>query len=404
MLYMKRVLLYWCVLLSCVLFVGCSTDVELCYDVHPHRTLLDFQFQWNEKDAMKKPDSMHVVAIRLVNSIRYDYRVTSHESNNTGVLLYPAEEQVKDTLFDELGNVTDVQDRIWARSGDYQFIAFDSKQYLQTNSGLEDLESGEGGSLYDGLTFSYKTLSLEDCLKHVGLPVWQDFNTYSNYILNDKSSIYYGTVARQTIPMHQSTDNSKVAVKIEPRLITPNIYFVFNVEKESGVVIDSIWGEISGIPETFDFSNGLLSLDKTNKMLFRLNYNELPTYQDSLTVSRLQNTGMISATSIVPSYSQRLTTGPGILNLAVYTHVQTDDGKMKGKVFRVCINLYNTLNQSGLLVWNEQKQTYVQGALNRDYYLRITSPLRIGKDRILNNEDDITLDIWKELGRIDIDI
>ena len=101
---MKRVFLYWCVLLSGLLWTGCSTDVEICYDVHPHRTLLDFRFLWDEKDTLLKPKSMHVVAIRLSNSIRYDYRVTSHNSSNKGILLSPKAEQVRDTLYDEEGN------------------------------------------------------------------------------------------------------------------------------------------------------------------------------------------------------------------------------------------------------------------------------------------------------------
>ena len=187
-------------------------------------------------------------------------------------------------------------------------------------------------------------------------------------------------------------------------MITPRIYFDFDIQKEEDVVIDSIWGEISGIPASLDFVDNVLDLKKTYKMLFRADYTPLPAYSDSTKAITMKASGQINATSLVPSYSQRLTTGPGILHLAAYTHVKNEDGTKKGKIFRVCINLYNTLNASGLLVWNANTETYGQGALGKDYHLRIASPLKVAKDRILNNEDETVMDNWKELGRIDIDI
>ena len=401
---MKQFILYWCTLFIAFLWAGCSTDVEICYDTHPHRTLLDFRFLWDEKDTLLKPKSMHVVAIRLSNSIRYDYRVTSHNSSNKGILLSPKAEQVRDTLYDEEGNALDIpNDKIWARSGDYQFVTFSSNDSLQV-SDKEETEGTEADNALTDLTFTYKPLSLSQCLERIGLDNWQDYNPYAKYILKEGASIYYDVVNYLTVPIRHSSDTSRTVVKFTPNLITPRIYFEFDVEKEKGVVLDSIWGEIYGIPSTFEFSNNTLSLDKTYKMLFRINYQDLPTYTDSAQVVNLKNSGEISATAIVPSYSQKLTTGPGILHLSAYTHVLDHNGKKKVKIFRVCINLYKTLNESGLLVWNPQKGTYEQGTIEKEYHLKIATPLKIAKDRILNNEDDTILDNWKELGRIDIDI
>lgn len=400
---MKRVFLYWCVLLSALWWSGCNTDVELCRDVHPHRTLLDFQFVWDDKDFPNKPDSMHVVAIRLSNSIRYDYRITSHDTDNSGVLLYPVGEQVGDTVFDEQGNILQINNRIWARSGDYQFVAFSSHEALSVED-KEETENTETNNALTDLTFTYKPLTLEQCLKKMRLSSWQDYNPYAKYVLNEGAPIFYSVVDYFSVPIRHSTDTRRLAVIFTPNLITPRIYFEFDVEKENGVVLDSIWGEISGIPSTFDFSNNTLDLNRTYKMLFRIDYEQLPTYADSAQVFNLKNSGVISATAVVPSYSQRLTTGPGILHLAAYTHVLGEDGRKKVKIFRVCINLFNVLNQSGILVWNAQKNQYEQGSIDKDYHLRIKTPLKISKDRILNNENDNVLDNWKQVGRIDIDL
>lgn len=397
---MKRVILYWCILLGSLLGAGCNTDVELCYDEHPHRTLLDFQFSWKEEDFSEKPDSMHVVAIRMSNTIRYDFRVTSHPTGNTGVLLSPdseRDEEASDTVSGA------VNDKLWVRSGPYQFIAYTSSKDLILEPSKPGNSQGDQNMVI-GLKFRYASTTLNDYLSHISLASWDDYNPYSGYIKNGNAIIYQGNVNYQTIPVHASTDTSKVVVNFKPALITPRIYFDFDIQKEEEVVIDSIWAEISGIPESLDFVNNVLDLKKTYKMLFRADYTPLPAYSDSTKAMTMKASGRINATSLVPSYSQKLTTGPGILHLAAYTHVKNEDGTKKGKIFRVCINLYNTLNASGLLVWNAHADTYGQGALGKDYHLRIATPLKVAKDRILNNEDETVMDNWKELGRIDIDI
>lgn len=389
---MKRVILYWCILLGSLLGAGCNTDVELCYDEHPHRTLLDFQFSWKEEDLSDKPDSMNIVAIRISNTIRYDFRVTSHPTGNTGVLLSPEEEKS-----DTLSGVAN--DKLWVRSGAYQFITYSNLKSLS----LDEEQTGNSSSLIN-LNFRYNPVSLAECLKDISLSAWDDYNPYSGYIKDGEALIYHGIVNYQTIPIHASTDTTKVVVNLSPALITPRIYFDFDIQKEADVVVDSIWGEISGVPASLDFVNNALNLDKTYKILFRADYSPLPAYSDSTQAMTIQTSGHINAPSLVPSYSQKMTTGPGILHLAAYTHVKSENGKKKIKIFRVCINLYNTLNSSGLLVWNESTKTYGQGTLGKDYHLRIASPLKIAKDRILNNEDETVMDNWKELGRIDIDI
>lgn len=402
---MKRIILYWYILLGSLLGAGCNTDVELCYDEHPHRTLLDFQFSWKEEDLSEKPDSMHIVAIRLSNTIRYDFRVTSYPTGNTGVLLSPDEERESDDVSDALPETEN--NKLWVRSGAYQFIAYSNLKSLsldeEQTGGKNGGQIGNSTSVID-LNFRYNPISLQECLKYVSLPSWDNYNPYSDYIKGTDALIYHGIVNYQTIPIHASTDTTREAVIFKPAMITPRIYFDFDIQKEADVVIDSIWGEISGIPASLDFVNNTLNLDKTYKMLFRVDYSPLPAYSDSTEAMKIQASGRINATSLVPSYSQNLTTGPGILHLAAYTHVKTEDGTKKGRIFRVCINLYNTLNASGLLVWNEQTKTYGQGALGKDYHLRISSPLKIAKDRILNNENETLMDNWKEIGRIDIDI
>ena len=201
---MKRVILYWCILLGSLLGAGCNTDVELCYDEHPHRTLLDFQFSWKEEDFSEKPDSMHVVAIRMSNTIRYDFRVTSHPTGNTGVLLSPdseRDEEASDTISGA------VNDKLWVRSGPYQFIAYTSSKDLILESPQPGSSQGDENTVID-LKFRYSPCTLSECLSHVGLSSWEDYNPYSGYIKNGNAIMYLGKVYYQTFPFHASSDSS----------------------------------------------------------------------------------------------------------------------------------------------------------------------------------------------------
>lgn len=394
----------WLLLLT-VLLGGCNTDVELCRDIHPHRTLLDFRYVWDEEDEAHKPDSMYVVAIRLSRTIRYNFRVSSKPEGNQGLLLFPQEEQKFDSIDNGGVLVPDFsKSRLWLRSGDYEFFSFSSLPHLQVGGMQTEGSAADTPLEWNNFLFTYKPIPLAQCLETLSLPSWQNYNDYSDYILSESSGIYLGKVDYQTIPLRKSHDNTNEVITFKPYSLTPDITIKFPVTKETGVVVDSIWGEVAGIPSAFDYSSNELKIDKTYKMLFRMLYPPMDNYADSAQAEALDVQATIKATAIVPSYSQKLTVGPGILHLAVYTHVCRPDGTKQVKVFRVCINMYHTLNRSGMLKWNPDRKCYEQGGKSKEYLLEISSPLRISKDRILNNEDDAIMEDWKELGRIDIDI
>ena len=67
-----------CAMASC-------TEVDLCQAEHPHRSFMDFRFHWKEEYQGNRPDSMGVIAVRPVNILRYEFRITAEESHNNGI-------------------------------------------------------------------------------------------------------------------------------------------------------------------------------------------------------------------------------------------------------------------------------------------------------------------------------
>lgn len=47
---------------------------------------MDFRFHWKEEYQGNRPDSMGVIAVRPVNILRYEFRITAEESHNNGIL------------------------------------------------------------------------------------------------------------------------------------------------------------------------------------------------------------------------------------------------------------------------------------------------------------------------------
>ena len=70
-----------CAMASC-------TEVDLCQAEHPHRSFMDFRFHWKEEYQGNRPDSMGVIAVRPVNILRYEFRITAEESHNNGITTY----------------------------------------------------------------------------------------------------------------------------------------------------------------------------------------------------------------------------------------------------------------------------------------------------------------------------
>lgn len=394
------------------LFAAC-TEVELCYDAHPHRSYLDFRFNWKEEYKDNHAESMKVVAVRPVNIYRYEFEVSANESDNKGRMVTPedeAEEVRKLMLNGSLSPLPGgIGSNLWVRSGEYNFATFawDSDKFSEEDSPFRnpDSESEEQedlGSGFSSIPLSYREFSLDDPRVKGRYGDWIDYNPYAKYISSSPIPIYYAFVNHVNVPVPDG-GSGKVTVDFTPELATQRITFRFDIEKTPDMIVDSLVAEISGIPSTIDLTSGLISADKTYKMLFQPKYQALTTKEDSVSATRLECSGYVDVTGIMRGYSDEMITGPGILQLGIYSHAQNDEGQTVRKIFRAGINLFHTLKDMKILEWDEEAQGYRQTC--REAEILITSVLKVDRNGVVDEGSGSTgLDDWKNCGDVDLEV
>ena len=376
-----------CAMASC-------TEVDLCQAEHPHRSFMDFRFHWKEEYQGNRPDSMGVIAVRPVNILRYEFRITAEESHNNGILMQPETERQPsaDTLAPAGTH------NLWVRSGEYNFATFGwDEGELVDATDIVDAQ-GDAATLGSGLTplyLTYRHYPVDDPKVARAYGEWKDYNAYSDFISSEGVPVCYARVDHVSVPLAQE-GTGQVVVDFTPEPLTQDVSFVFHIEKKADVVVDSLTAEISGIPSTMELTTGLILAQKTYKLLFRPTYAALPSAADSASAEALRCEASVNIPGIVRSHTEDMVTGPGILQIAIYTHYDYEEEgtqRKAAKVFHAGINLYHTLKERKSLQWDEEENGYRQAS--RSITVEIGSPLNIDKDGILNGGSTSTgLDQW----------
>lgn len=452
---MRQMMNRWCAALVMLIVAGaCSTEVELCYCPHPHRAMLDICYDWKNTKEEDIPEHMYVIAYRVVNAYKYCFRTTTMASGNKGVMLFPAIERIpldepeqepdvpdsdlevpepdeptesgepdepdmsgseitmpetdaiRQNGVGELENESDDEDEgqeeeelpetseIWhklqVRDGEYQFLAFSAGSEAFEIDGLEEFEKNPDYPLEE-MQLTYKTYNRDDEL-FAGYRAWKDYNPYSKFVLSEVSPMYY---TRQEGIKMQLNGTKKIVFTPVP--ITQRIKVEFTIKKEPGVVVEALLAEMGGIPEGMQFTTGYMNIDHTNKLIFIPHVN----VKDNAGSTSVTCVGEMNVTSIVPSYDRALVTGPGIMQVVVYTRVDGAGGRVHRKAIQCLINLYETLRKARLLEWDEDGKHYKQRV--SEAILRIENVLEIKEGSVVDSDDSTGLDTWRDMGTIDVD-
>lgn len=364
---------------------SCNEYVELCYTDHPHRAIIDFQYNWG-KDIVNIPDSMKVLAYRRINNLRYTMSTTAKEKNNTGRIISPIEE------IDSAG--MDGNSKLWLRNGKYEMFAF--------NEGSDELISqlpsdyNLSYTMPDEIIMAYKSYKYIDQNERLARYMsWVDANTYSEFVLNGESPIYYAQTYLE-VPVAEVNPTQVVckfdSIKIRNQFV--NVNFQIN-PKDEGIIIDSIHAEMSGICSAITLGSGVCNTEKTYKTLFTPDYIQSTEKQAPLYVH-----STFSCTGIVRAMNSSTLVGPGIMQLNVHVRL-VEDGRTIHKMYRACINLYNTLTKTPSIVYSYDKEGFVQAA--QSITLNIEDVLSITREGILES-DDTNIDRWKDVGTIYLEI
>ena len=175
-----------CAMASC-------TEVDLCQAEHPHRSFMDFRFHWKEEYQGNRPDSMGVIAVRPVNILRYEFRITAEESHNNGILMQPETERQPsaDTLAPAGTH------NLWVRSGEYNFATFGwDEGELVDATAIWDAQ-GDASTLGSGLTpldLTYRHYPVTDPTVAGAYGEWKDYTAYSDFISSEGAPVFYAQV------------------------------------------------------------------------------------------------------------------------------------------------------------------------------------------------------------------
>ena len=436
--YIKNVILLFVAALA---VVGCGDiEVELCQsDTHPHLAPVNVEFVWNESAESfnhELPDSMYILSYRIIDAWKSGYVTTAKATDNKGRYVFnnPMDEVVKnessgneatdgtdtptddnetsdDTPTDdnetsdgtpadggaatgednnsgENNTTTEEAEPFNLKRGDYRFIALN---YSEDNSTFEYIGFSPD-AINEAISnkefiIKYRSYKLHDINIDKFDNEWTDFNRYSDYVLSNVSSVYYCYT-----DVYEISPNATNTIQITPQSITQDIEIRFTVERQS-VVIDKVMGEISGIANSLNVYTGEADASKTYKMLIQ------PVEINTTATDEMNGVNEYSAkfsvTALVRSESPDFITGAGIMQLAIYTHTIADDGSKKEKVLNVGINLYNTINEYGRIIYRYEKPIL----------LNIDNILTISRDKILEKaESSDNLDYWINYEDIDIDL
>lgn len=376
------------------LFMACNPDVELCYDEHPHRSYIDFYYDWSKAveyekgEATVHPDSMRVIAYRRINTLKYMMMTTAKASGNTGHILLPEHEVFP---IEEKEN----ESRLWLRNGVYEMLAFNGtpdiveeqpRDFFQTN----ELEA-------DSIILKYKMYQYVDRTPLLARYIrWVDSNPYSGFIVSGDAPLYS---SKMTITVPVAHEGNRVACRFTPTIKSQKVNVIFTINpKEEGIVIDSVHAEMGGVGVEIVLGTGVVNTARTGKVLFR------PECDATEAEGALEVRGSFYATGIVQSSSTSRVVGPGIMQLNVYARVTEEkDGQIvtRRKTFRASINLYHTLTDCPSLVYDPAVGGFVQTA--PEITLRIEDVLAITREKILSTPD-AQLDYWIDTGTIYLDI
>lgn len=369
---------------------GCQTDVELCNEiVHPHRANLAYSFNWGSKKGDLIPDSMTVVASRVVNMWKSGMSVNSINGGGTYLFNAPVdyrpgtegdENRVPETVTWQTGLYK-------VPIGDYKFIAFNMEaEELDYTNVYEYFANPEMPQ--SELNIIYRTYRQGDSGLHFVIPSWIDYNGYANYIQPGTHSLYCDTLSTRNL-----AGGKIYNIKFSPKELTQRVEINFNitkVTKKQTFTVDSVFGEISGLPGSINLATGILNIEKTNKMMFSTD-----KIKDTEAGKTVACHAEICVPGIVRSRADNIYFGPGIMQVMIYCSTYSaETGRREAKKFQGKINLYNTLTRTpSLRINNDQRTAEMTKPMLK---LSVGAKMEIDGEKILESSDEASsLDAWK---------
>lgn len=290
----------------CLLFAGC-TNVELCNEAsHPHNANVSVEYSW--ENTAVPTDSMVLIAYRPINDWKCGYMCSPLTAEGR-------------YIFNKPEWLSADSEGLAVCTGELMFVTFNYRKGSFIYNNVEDAKSVSRAAM----NVEQKTCTLKELPEEL-YTGWSEVNRYAPYIIEDRNLVYR-KIGLVGVPQ------KNYSLEIDPvnvmKDITVNVDIV-----SSGVEIEKVVGELSGIYYSLNLIKGECNSKKKGKMLF------LMTKDAGSATTYSAN---IQAMGLVPSKSKNAYTGDGILQLAIHTLLP--DGSKK--VYMARMNLINTLFNVG---------------------------------------------------------
>lgn len=369
----------------------CEPYTPVCYTEPPHRGGIKFKWLWGTNQD--KPDSMTVLAYRRINDLRYQFRVST--KNGQGVMLLPQSE------VDDIGK----RNQMRLRPGEYSLLAFnaDKEAYDDNHSIFFDHNAygEEPKDPFDNIRFTYRVFrDVNESKQLRRFESWVDANPYSGFIISPAHDVFLSkTTCLVNADVNKSVKDVTVNMPMH-RLLTQKIKVDFTIaSKEEGVIIDSVFAEMSGVCTSVRLGDSSVGVDHTAKVLFRPKVTVTDKEQRNFTCS-----GDFSCLGIVNAMTEKAISGPGVLQVNIFarcTYIMKEPGLHDGEMidvpytvrknFRASIGLFNTIGANPSLRYNPSTDGFVQTKQDLHYVIKV--PLNITREKVLEG-DNVSHDIW----------
>lgn len=385
---LNRILLLLSVVI--LLLTPSCTEVDVCTDEqHPHFSTVSYTFNW-DNFVGQQPDSLYVIAYRVINMWKTSMIVD--RQTQTGIYHYNAPTaQLAD--YSGLSSFP-------IPGGEYRFMAFNQSNLELNYDIIEQFSESDDMALSD-LQVSYRTYRRNDTLLTKPISEWTDYNAYSYFMQPSTNAICLDTIS--TTEMKPNVHRT-INFQLHPITQQIDIYFDINkITKNTKFTVDSVFGEISGIPFTIDLFNGYIDIRRTCKMMFRCelqNTSGVPLEKDTDPNTNLRCHGTIAVPTIVQSDNSNVYTGPGIMQVVICCSTANPDypilstKERREKKFQGIINLYNTLEKAKLYKYSDDGQHVTRNAAKKELHIEKVMDVD-GKMVLENSDDNGGVDIWK---------
>lgn len=372
-------------MLGLAALTGC-TEVELCTDTHPHTTQVDISFDWGRQaDSLSLPATMGVYADRIIRAEKWRRpALPAHEVTRVEARI--------DTLYSPADTTVSVSTEGMLRQGSYKMVALSRNDRVFDYGRWQAVADSEAvRHNFARQLLTYRPISQTRAMAEAGARSFKDYNDYAPYVHADAAPVFADTLEILEVRPHEAT-----RVTFTPEPLTQRVVLAFGMRKQltdsTRFVVDSIVGEIAGVPSVIYPYGRVVDVTRTYKMMQRVAVAAPGGGADALTNDSLHCTMTVDVTGLVAGASPDEVSGPGIMQVAIYTTATDAAGRPIHRRVMGKVNLFRPLEAARLLHYRYKSPLATQ--TRRYAYIEIGADVVLDAASLFETEDDNGIPRW----------